>query len=485
MPESESVIHLNGIDGVTGEYLVSPMSSAEAAGLARGVGDDTNQSSWLKRIWQAMQRPFMGLPLEVDPCDVQQAGWAIVFGPDTPAEVQDALQPLISHRQSRIPPDRCKILEYRRGDELKDWLKRQGVYPGTVSPSKLPYYVLLVGSPEDIPFSFQYLLDIEYAVGRLSFDEPAQYRQYAESVVEYESAQSVASAREIVYWAARHAADRATQISADYLVKPLFEGVPESDGRSLEAAIAQSMSFESRCFFAQDATKSNLAELIHPAAGKPRPAMLFTASHGMGWPMEHEHHEPAQGALLCQDWSGFGSVDNTQFLANADIDDDAQVHGLVAFLFACYGAGTPAFDHFLSNRSSGPVSIAEKSSVAGLPQRLLSHPQGSALAVLGHVDRAWGYSIRPPGVGAQLQPYRNLIGRILTGQPVGHATKDFSDRYAVLSSELASKLDFSQTENPIPDNDLARNWIERNDAQNYIMLGDPAVRLRVDKLVKS
>ena len=32
------------------------------------------------------------------------------------------------------------------------------------------------------------------------------------------------------------------------------------------------------------------------------------------------------------------------------------------------------------------------------------------------------------------------------------------------------------------DRELALAWIERNDAQNYVVLGDPAVRVRVDQL---
>ena len=50
------------------------------------------------------------------------------------------------------------------------------------------------------------------------------------------------------------------------------------------------------------------------------------------------------------------------------------------------------------------------------------------LAVIGHVERAWGYSIRPVGLGNRLLPFRNLMGRDARGEPVGLATKDFSDR---------------------------------------------------------
>ncbi len=481
MSEVEEKICLNGIDGITGNYLVQPMSSSEAVAMARGKPEDSGLKSWMKSIWEAMQRPFMGLPMDVDPTDVARAGWAVVFTPNTRAEVRDALQPLIAHRQGQVAPDRCLELEYRSGEGLKDWLKRHGIYPGTVAPTKIPYYVMLVGDPSDIPFQFQYLLDIEYAVGRVAFDTPEQYRSYAESVVEYETSGSVPNNKELVYWGVRHAADRATQMSADHLITPLYEGISE-DGTVVEDAIAAALSFDSRCFKAKQATKANLLEVLHADGDSKRPAMLFTASHGMGWPLGNAQQRAEQGALLCQDWSGFGSVKPAHYLTAADISDDARLQGLVAFLFACYGAGTPGYDNFLSDRSRGPIQIADQPFVAALPQRLLSHPGGSALAVLGHVERAWGYSIKPPGVGAQLQPYRNLIGRILSGEPIGNSTKDFSDKYAALSAELLSRLDATQPGEVMNEKDLAWTWIERNDAQNYVVLGDPAVRLRVEDL---
>ena len=478
---SEDQFFLNGIDGVTGEYLVPPMSAESVARLIRPTAD-REQSGWLKRVQSLFTRPFRGLPVDIDPTDVARAGWGVVVSPQTPSETLSALEPLIAHRRSQVLADRCKTLEYRAGENMKDWLKRHGVYPGSVAPTKVPYYLLLIGGPESIPFDFQYLLDIEYAVGRLCFDLADQYRLYAESVVDYEKAQAAPTSRQMVYWGTRHPRDRATEMSADFLITPLHEGVPAAADQPEEKAIAGTQGFRSLCLKGREATRARLSEVLRPPSGAGRPSFLFTASHGMGWPKGHQNQRAAQGALLCQDWSGFGSVRPGDYLSAADVDDDARFQGLVAFMFACYGAGTPRLDNYLSNRNQGPVPIADQGFIASLPQRLLSHPQGGALAVIGHVERAWGYSIRPPGIGPQLVPFRNCIGRILLGQPVGHSTRDISEKYAVLSGDLLQKLDQTQGGAPPSDEGLASTWSERNDAQNYIVLGDPAVRLAVNKL---
>ena len=88
------------------------------------------------------------------------------------------------------------------------------------------------------------------------------------------------------------------------------------------------------------------------------------------------------------------------FLAAADVADDANVNGMVALLFACFGAGTPDADQFLMDLSQAGTAppLAPKPFIAALPRRLLAHPNGSALAVIGHIDRAWGFSIQAPKV---------------------------------------------------------------------------------------
>ena len=174
-------------------------------------------------------------------------------------------------------------------------------------------------------------------------------------------------------------------------------------------------------------------------------------------------------------------------LAAADVPDDANVNGMVAMIFACFGAGTPDADQFvmdLSQAGSAPT-LAPKPFMSALPRRLLTHPNGSALAVIGHIDRAWAYSIQAPKTaGPQILAFRNSLGFIMTGMPIGYVLSgQFSSRFAALSAALLSAT--SPTAPPamrLPDRDLVTAWIQRNDAQNYLLLGDPAVRIRADVL---
>src|SRR5205823_3940274 len=129
------------------------------------------------------------------------------------------------------------------------------------------------------------------------------------------------------------------------------------------------------------------------------------------------------------------------YLSADDITDDAHVHGLIAFHFACNSAGTPGMSDYpqlgaAGVHPSGPLGtspslrIAPRSFVARLPQRLLGHPNGGALAVIGHVERALGSSIpqRPDGAIVSPTTFRGFLRRVMRGQRIGVALEPFNER---------------------------------------------------------
>jgi hypothetical protein len=112
--------------------------------------------------------------------------------------------------------------------------------------------------------------------------------------------------------------------------------------------------------------------------------------------------------------------------------------------------------------------------VAQLPQRLLER---GALAVLGHVDRAWSHSFRKNGVNAQTQRFESVLVRLMQGDRAGLATDQFNMVQGQLSVELADLLMKIKVGLKVSDAELGGLWVARNDARNYALLGDPAVRL--------
>jgi hypothetical protein len=62
--------------------------------------------------------------------------------------------------------------------------------------------------------------------------------------------------------------------------------------------------------------------------------------------------------------------------------------------------------------------------------------------------------------------------------------RDFRQRFAMLSAALGDLLERAGYGLPLPEGELETLWVERNDSRNYVVLGDPAARLRVDALAR-
>lgn len=450
-------IHLNGIDADTGAPLVPPLTLEQLGELARAE---------LRGAAPPLPAPEVvrGLPYGLDPADLAATGWAVVL-PTGAADRQAALAPLLDHRK-QLAGERFKILDVLPGERPRDWLTRHGAGPTGVDPDRVPYHLLLIGDPTEISFEFQTTLAVRYSIGRLALDPPG-LAAYAASLVRAERTPPARN-HAVTYWAPKH--DPATALSAEHLAGPLHHG---TDGRGITSDPPHLRArATSNLLRGPDATRARLLDLLHGRGD--RPALLLTASHGLGLPAGDPRQATTQGALVCQEWPGIRAPDPaTHVVAAADIADDADLHGLVAFLFACFGAATPARDHFLRDAQGAPSTLAPRPFFSALPSRLLTHPRGGARAVIGHIDRAWGFSLYQPGVGQQILPFYNFVARLLHGEPIGHALRDFPERNAIYSADLIDDLRTGD----LPAATLATRWIERTDARNYVLLGDPAARL--------
>lgn len=476
----------NGVNGLTGGYLTEPMTLERIAHWATS----TVIPPVVRQEMDARQ--LFGFPIKhgVDGNDLAQSGWAIVF-PRAPhgsreatrqAAIRAALQPLLDHRRRMATRRDPRLYREIHGDDgwaadesKRAFLSRMGAAAsGPVDPEKFPYFVLLCGSPTDITFRQQYELDVQYGVGRIHFHDLADYAAYARNVVaaEVELLDKIPTA---AFFAVENVDDPATYASRHMLTEPLVAGVRTSLETSNRWRVQQ--------FMADAATKEQLASLLGACA----PSLLFTASHGVGFPSGSRQQRACQGAILCQDWPGedAGCLSEKHYFTGADIGADADLSGLISFHFACYGLGTPRFDEFARHRTGRqkPTEIAPQPFVAELPRRMLGRERG-ALACIGHVDRAWSSSFvqyapaGQSGVDTHIHTFLSSVQRLLTGDRVGLAMDDFNLRFAELASELATVLDDIQTYGqPVHVGELAHLWLYMRDARNYAVLGDPAVRI--------
>ncbi len=460
-------IFCNGIDARSGNYLPAPTFEELLASI-RGA-DPEGMKRLKEHHGRISQQQDLSPVDEVEISNLGSTGWGVIFAEDVQPQVRDSLMPLLKRRQEdagSLYREFWRETGLKRDQSKEGFLLRHGAErAGPVQPENMPYYLLLVGSPEQIPFEFQHELGIQHAVGRLYFEnnDPQQYENYARTVEAAEEKRT--NRRRAVFFAPRNAGDYHTERSLEDLVMPLADKL---------ASRYPAWTFDR--LFAERATKNRLSRVL---GGSQTPALLFTATHGIGLPSSSEHFAAYQGALLCQEWPGprsaYGSLLKFSY-SSRDLDTEADLDGMIAIHFACYSAATPADDDF--DTLAEPFISYPFASIASLPQKLLGAPGGSALAVIGHVDRVFLCSFYNQEIqrGERIA-FEQCLGRLLRGCRVGFAMELFSNRWAELSAKL-SNLHFAQRKGKRMDEQLlASTWLAANDARNYILLGDPAVRL--------
>jgi hypothetical protein len=498
VPQAQEV-YGNGVVAGTGQYGVT-VSLDDLYELIqeerKAVAEE--EEDYIALQVEGREQQSLGPPPSISPNKLSEARWGIIWPPDPlnaeEKQHQAALQALIAHRRKQMGGKKPHEFYYQKGWTYDDflWEGMRQVEPGNMVPDSVPYYLCIVGSPKRIPWEFQQYLDGEYAVGRLWFDDPADCSSYVHHVLEYERPESVpATAREVLFFGPENDNDRPTQESTVHLVRPLHDWLASQSQLNFHPSLLLGKEEGAEAFRTHLSRRLKGQSLA--GAPQPPPALLFSASHGL------EHAKPAgkkeekeqqdqvqratQGALLCQEWvrppAGISlPVEPDEYLAAPGPQEQMKVAGMMAFCFACYSAGTPLKqDWVVPTFHRSPAEIALQPFVARLPQKLLAR---GLLAFIGHVSKAWEWSfLGTHGRGEHLGSFREPLGELLRGQPVGHATDYLNERWAkltvLLDRQLANKEKYGKET-------VVATWKARNDCRGYAILGDPAARLRVESL---
>lgn len=445
--------------------------------------------------------------LDGSPDALSTQQWAIVA---PTGSIGDRLLSLVEPLQKKREEEQGRAaLVYRVEPNMDSvaamhWIQSKFREVVNFDESKRPRYLALLGGPDLISWDFQQMLAGEAFVGRIAFDADAHYAAYVDKLVRVSDQIELPRTKALFHSVLD--GSRATQEGDKHLVLP-----------SLEWARAAQ---KDKSFDADDILNVPMSTVGSPldpttAAGallresaRTRAGFLFTMSHGAGvptrgWTSPEEQRE-LQGAMVLGrkgDLLTASDIASTPFLP----------HG-VWFMFACYGAGTPARSayypwlarlHELGFLGRAPEHVlaampkaTDKPFVAALPMAALANPDGP-LGFVGHVDLAWSWSFLDYEVDStgiviknRADRFQSVLRAFANGHRLGvahHALIEFfksvngqlTAAYDEAAQRSAGKPDF--VEDRATQIRRANLWMQRQDLSAYVLLGDPAARLPISR----
>lgn len=447
-----------------------PLQPVRGAGLERPVTDKQLKPD----------RSNLGPPAPPDPEDwrSKQVGWGLVLRDDP--KLSDAEKA----RGEDAPAPLRKLLKARGGAPVLRWSNTQtsmflrryyvdGPHEDllTATPTYgvergcIPQYLLLYGTPDEIPWAVQYALNLSLCVGRLDLSEKEGLANYVYALINDWEGDSC-DPRMPVVWSVDYGEPDITWLMARTIADPLAN-LYEADSELARRVVLQD----------RDATGDRLIETLT----QKNPGLVVTTSHGMTGPLNDKEALVAQLGLL---------VDSEQHAVPLAAFDNWRPNGAIWYAHACCAAGSDRESRFanLVDPGSGIGSIltgvATQSGarVAPLPRKLLG-ASTPLRAFIGHVEPTFDWTLLHPLTkqmitrSLQRALYNNIYQKKRT--PVSWALREVYKASGVFYGQQQDAIDaYNRAEVGAHDQALFRQ-IAAMDLQNLVLLGDPTVALKL------
>lgn len=434
--------------------------------------------AWTLKITPPVVRRYLAPPPEADLANWSdpRVGWGVVLlereglsqkelasGADAPEPIRQLLK-----ERGNAPVFRYRPTSPNRFTLLRNYGSQQDIpIIGPVGDA-LPQYLLIYGTPEEISWELQYVLNASRAVGRLDLTGEA-LENYVQALLNgWKDASSQID--QAVVWAT----------SYDYMSGLMHNAIAEKVYQEWSG----DSTLQGKAVFLDGATNQATHTNLITTLSERKPALIVTTSHGQTGPVNDPARMKATlGLLVDQDQH---LLDPAQLLAAWEPD------GAIWYAHACCSAGCTSRTIFSSLPTSPPTYLVTPDSqidqvlkgLAGLGS--LTAPLPGALlgakkplrAFIGHVEPTFDWTIRQPANGAFLTQsiHQALYSKIYTQQPVGLAFHEWYQSLAALYTEYDEAFRaFDGDEQLLAS--LLFCLLAARDRQSMVILGDPTATL--------
>jgi hypothetical protein len=404
-----------------------------------------------------------------------QVGWGLVLpyraglSPEALASADDAPEPIRTLRAARgnapvfryradSPLSITHVVTYRSG--VEEFVSLSSAEPGLGS-GQLPFYLLIYGSADVVPWEFQFILNATRAVGRLDLEGEALENYVAALMNGWKDASS--NVRHALLWSSNNGEADITKLVRDSIAAGVYEDLKKDDDIDKAVFIDG---------FNGNATTAALIDALVDL----RPGFILTTSHGQTGPLDDLQAMGRDlGLLVDQDYE---VTQPEKFLSGWNPD------GAIWYAHACCSAGSNATtiydglvpaDSEVDSLLKGVARLGART--APLPRALLGAKK-PLRAFVGQVEPTFDWTLQQPETSSYLTApvktalYRNLFQPEPAGMALRPCYQKLGGLYAAYDEALRQFNNNKDTKQILLFCQLAAR-----DVQSMVILGDPTATL--------